>query len=341
MNNSSVNISVIVPCYNVENYIDECLHSLTNQTLKSIEIICVEDCSQDGTLDKLIKWEGKDNRIRIIRHEVNKGVGSARNTGIKAAKADYVAFVDSDDFVSKNKYECLYNLSDKGHVDLVVASQYIKHCETDVLITQIPRRVIGIENIRCYVLTHGFPNWNSIIKKSIFIQNDLFFPDRLIYEDNAVATCFFLCANTIAVYYDEPLHYYRINNKRSITQQKSDITFFDRLETAILFYNNTKRLGFYNQYKDEIEYAFFYLFYKNTILGSLEKFDNHPPVNIVKTIPQRYRTTTSVDIKKNPYYRMNKPPVLVFAVAHYPEFAPLWTLMSKMWRTTRQLLHRN
>ena len=333
-------ISIIVPCYNVEQYIDECLYSLTNQTLKNIEIICVEDCSTDSTLDKLIKWEEKDTRIRIIKHEDNKGVGTARNTGIKAAKADYVAFVDSDDFVSTNKYECLYRLSDNGNADLVASAKYIRHSEKDITITQIPRQVTRIENIRRHVLTHGFPIWNTIIKKSIIIQNDLFFPDRLIYEDNAVSTCFFLCAKSIAIYYDEPLHYYRINNNTSITKQKGNLTFFDRLETAILFYNNTKRLGFYNRYKDEVEYAFFYLFYKNTVLGSLTKFDNHPPACIIKTIPKRYRTTTSVDIKKNPYYRMNKPPKLVFFVAHYPEFTKLWILMSKLWKKTHQLIYR-
>ncbi len=324
-------ISIIVPCYNVVQYIDECLYSLTNQTLKNIEIICVEDCSTDSTLDKLTKWKDKDTRIRIIKHEENKGIGTARNTGTKAAKAEYVAFVDSDDYVSINKYECLYNLSDNGNADLVASAKYIRHCEKDITITQIPRQVTGIENIRSHVLTHGFSIWNSMIKKSIFFQNDLFFPDRLLYEDAPVSTCLFLCARTIAVYYDEPLHYYR-TNPSSITQQKGNLTYFDRLETAIMFYNNTKRLGFYYKYKDEIEYAFFYLFYKNTILYSLKKFNNNPPSKIIKTIPKRYKRVTSVDIKKNHYYRKNKPPFLLYAVAHYPELIKIWILMFKIWK---------
>lgn len=324
-------ISIIVPCYNVVQYIDECLYSLTNQTLKNIEIICVEDCSTDSTLDKLTKWKDKDTRIRIVKHEENKGIGTARNTGIKAAKAEYVAFVDSDDYVSINKYECLYNLSDNGNADLVASAKYIRHCEKDITITQIPRQVTGIENIRSHVLTHGFSIWNSMIKKSIFFQNDLFFPDRLLYEDAPVSTCLFLCARTIAVYYDEPLHYYR-TNPSSITQQKGNLTYFDRLETAIMFYSNTKRLGFYYKYKDEIEYAFFYLFYKNTILYSLKKFNNNPPSKIIKTIPKRYKRVTSVDIKKNYYYRKNKPPFLLYAVAHYPELTKIWIPMFKIWK---------
>jgi glycosyltransferase involved in cell wall biosynthesis len=324
-------ISIIVPCYNTEKYIDDCLYSLTNQTINNIEIICIEDGSQDGTLEKLIKWEEKDTRIRIIRNEENKGIGFARNTGIKAAKADYVAFVDSDDFVSENKYKCLYDLSNSGSVDLIVSSKYNIHNEKEFTITRIPPHITEIESIRRHVLTHGFSIWNSIIKKNIFYKNDLFFPDRLLYEDAPVSTCLFLCARTIAVYYDEPLHYYRMNPS-SITQRKGNLTYFDRLETAIMFYNNTKRLGFYYKYKDEIEYAFFYLFYKNTILYSLKKFNNNPPSKIIKTIPKRYKRVTSVDIKKNHYYRNNKPPFLLYAVAHYPELTKIWIPMFKIWK---------
>ncbi len=329
---STVLVSIIVPCYNAEKHIDQCLYSLTHQTMKNIEIICIEDASTDGTLKKLVEWGKKDARIRIIIHEENKGVGSARNSGIRTAKAEYVAFVDSDDFVSEKKYDCLYDLSDNGHVDLIVSSQYNKHCEKDTVITQIPKQVVGIESIRRHVLTHGFPIWNSIVKKSIIYQNDLFFPDHMLYEDSPVSTCLFLCAKTIAIYYEEPLHYYRRNNPYSITQQKGNLTYFDRLETAIMFYNNTKRLGFYHKYKDEIEYAFFYLFYKNTILYSLKKFNNNPPSKIIKTIPKRYKRVTSVDIKKNHYYRKNKPPFLLYAVAHYPELTKIWILMFKIWK---------
>ena len=333
-------ISVIIPCYNTEPYIDECLISLANQTLKDIEIICVEDGSTDGTFAKLSDWEKKDSRVIVIRHDKNKGLGSARNAGIRMAKADYVAFVDSDDFVTIDKYQCLYNLSQGGSLDLVVFSQHILYGETEKIITQIPKHLTDIDNIRRYVLVHGFSIWKSIVKKEVIYKNNLFFPDYLYYEDAPVSTCLFLCAKSIAVYYDKPLHYYRRNNYTSITQKKGDLKFFDRLETAIMFYNNTKRLGFYNRYNDEIEYAFFYLFYKNTILGALLKFDNNPPANIIKTIPKRYKATTSVNIKKNPYYKMNKPPMFAFLVAHYPEFTPLWIQMYNAWGKGYQLLYK-
>ena len=108
-------ISIVVPCYNVEKYVDECLDSLVHQTLENIEIICVDDCSTDSTLEKLTEWKKKDSRITVIKHDTNMGTGSARNTGIKISKADYVTFVDSDDIVTHDKYECLYNLSKNGN----------------------------------------------------------------------------------------------------------------------------------------------------------------------------------------------------------------------------------
>ncbi|HBH6553357.1 TPA: glycosyltransferase family 2 protein, partial [Enterococcus faecium] len=94
----SVKISVIVPCYNVEKYIDECINSLINQTLKDIEIILLNDGSTDNTLAILKKYEKLDSRIKVYEHK-NMGLGPTRNRGIKIANGEFLAFVDSDDFV--------------------------------------------------------------------------------------------------------------------------------------------------------------------------------------------------------------------------------------------------
>ena len=323
-------ISIIIPCYNVEKKKKKCLSSLTNQTLKDIEIICVEDCSADRTFAKLSDWEKRDSRIHVIRHDKNKGVGSARNTGIRAANAEYVAFVDSDDFVTTDKYECLYNLSQGGKMDMVACSQHYIYGYKESIANQIPRYLTDIDELRRHVLVHGFAIWNSIVKKNIIYHNNLFFPDRLCYEDAPVSTCLFLCSNSIAVYSEKPLHYYRVNNSSSITKVKGNMNFFDRLETAIMFYNNTKRLNVYPKYRNEIEYAFFYLFYENTIIGAIERFDPLP-INIIKKIPIRYRETTTHNIKKNPIYCMNKPSGIVYAVARYPELVWLWRPFFSKW----------
>ena len=101
-------ISVIIPIYNVEKYVEECLESVLSSKLDDIEIICVDDASNDGSLYKIEQLSAKDSRIKIIRHEKNMGLSEARNTGLKYATGKYVLFVDSDDFISSDALSILF-----------------------------------------------------------------------------------------------------------------------------------------------------------------------------------------------------------------------------------------
>lgn len=114
-------ISIVVPIYNVEQYIEECLNSVINQTFKDIEIICVDDCGNDNSIDIAEKIAKKDSRIKIIKHEKNKGQGPARNTGLDYIQGKYVTFLDSDDyFASDNILELLYEKIEETKVDFVM-----------------------------------------------------------------------------------------------------------------------------------------------------------------------------------------------------------------------------
>lgn len=113
-------VSIIVPVYNVENYLSTCLDSLINQTLQDIEIICVNDCSPDGSGTVLQQYAEKDDRIKIANHEYNQGLGAARNTGVKIASAKYIGFVDSDDYVAKDMFELLYNAIQGDNVQVAM-----------------------------------------------------------------------------------------------------------------------------------------------------------------------------------------------------------------------------
>lgn len=112
-------VSIIVPIYNVEQYLEECLDSLVNQTLKDIEIICVNDASPDGSLLIAEKYAANDARVKVVSHQKNQGLGPARNTGVEHAVAPYVMFVDSDDVVTHNMAERLYTEMLNQDVDLV------------------------------------------------------------------------------------------------------------------------------------------------------------------------------------------------------------------------------
>lgn len=118
-NHRDPKVSVIIPVYNVEKYLDDCLENVVNQTLQDIEIICVNDGSTDNSLEVLQKYENEDARIKIINKE-NGGLSSARNAGIKEAKGEYILFLDSDDMVSRGVCKNAYYLAKiYGDVDAV------------------------------------------------------------------------------------------------------------------------------------------------------------------------------------------------------------------------------
>ena len=112
-------VSVIIPVYNTEKYLQKCLDSVCNQTLSDIEIICINDVSTDNSLAILKEYAKKDNRIKLINFKENKGAAAARNTGIDEAQGEYIGFVDSDDFVDLDFYEKLYNKAKESDADVV------------------------------------------------------------------------------------------------------------------------------------------------------------------------------------------------------------------------------
>lgn len=111
-------VSIIVPVYNVEQFLPQCLDSLLNQTLCDIEIICVDDVTPDNCANILLEYAKKDKRIKIVTHELNQGLGAARNSGVAIATADYIGFVDSDDYVAESMFETLYTAISKANSEL-------------------------------------------------------------------------------------------------------------------------------------------------------------------------------------------------------------------------------
>ena len=114
-----IKVSVLIPAYNVEPYIHECMDSVLNQTLKDIEVICVDDASTDGTLRVLREYEKKDSRVRVLCHEVNKGQSCGRNLALFNASGEYVYMLDADDYIEQNALEQLYQICKEDELDLV------------------------------------------------------------------------------------------------------------------------------------------------------------------------------------------------------------------------------
>lgn len=140
---SNIKISVIVPVYNCEKYVSRCVESLINQTMRDIEIIIINDESEDKTLEILKSYEQKDNRIKLITKK-NKGVSDSRNTGLRMAKGKYISFVDSDDWIDLNAFKIMYDIAEKKQTDIVMCS-YIREFKN-----HSKSKDIGLEENKIY-----------------------------------------------------------------------------------------------------------------------------------------------------------------------------------------------
>ena len=178
-------VSVIVPVYNVEKYLERCLDSLINQTLEDIEIICVNDGSKDNSPKILEEYKNKDNRIVIFNQE-NAGLSVARNSGMKIAKGEYIGFVDSDDWVDLDFFEKLYNSAISSGADIAVADFVREHPNkkpkrlniTEEKVYETPEDKLLI----CKTYREGCV-WNKIYRTEFLKSIDLWFVPGMYYED--------------------------------------------------------------------------------------------------------------------------------------------------------------
>lgn len=180
--------SIIVPVYNVEKEIKKCLDSIKNQTYGDFEVLCVDDCGKDSSMDIVREYAQKDNRFKILTHEHNRGVSAARNTGLDNASGEYTMFVDSDDWLETNALEIIKNNFDKSKSEVIVfniyncypdgkkeindTTNFKKSNQTQVLLTE--------NNLNTFI---GVV-WNRAYKTSLINDNHIRFPEGMIIEDS-------------------------------------------------------------------------------------------------------------------------------------------------------------
>jgi len=181
-------VSVIIPVYNVEKYLRECLDSVINQTLKDIEIICINDGSTDSSLDILNEYKKKDNRIIVITQE-NQGVGITRNTGIKLANGEFVIFIDPDDLYPENDIlETLYDKAIKNHV-MICGGEFShfedgSHNYKQDFVASLDGYLFkenSIVDYKNYQFDYGYHRF--IYNREFLIQNNIFFPNYKRFQD--------------------------------------------------------------------------------------------------------------------------------------------------------------
>lgn len=244
-------ITIIVPIYNTEKFLDKCIQSIRKQTLKEIEIICVDDCSPDNSAAIVEKHSAKDPRIVLIRHEKNLGLGGARNTAIRQAKADFIASVDSDDYIAPHMMETLWNASEKGKFDIVCCGfdkvdEKGKKLETQSSRT---RDIINEKNsINIFSVTNP-AFWNKLWRKSLYTEHDIFFPNYVFYQDKATTPRILSKAKKIKIIEDS-LYFYLIRSD-SATYTYSPKHIMDYFKVFEVLIDFLKENDLYKHYEEE------------------------------------------------------------------------------------------
>lgn len=283
-------ISIIVPIYNVEKYLDRCIESLVNQTYTNIEIILVDDGSPDKCPSICDCWVNKDNRIKVI-HKKNGGLSDARNKGIDIANGKYIAFVDSDDFIDKDMYFLMIDTLEKTNSDIVTCGRYIYNNKNVVKTSHTSNRERIFTPVEAIgeLLSGGVIEeaaWDKVFKQELF--DGIRFPFGEINEDISIMPFLFEKAKKV-VCIGKPLYYYCINsnsithgvyneNKRIVIKHINDVSGYIENKYPTLHYKVKEFQGRYslNKYllftqNPELikEYQSDYKFYKHTVICNL------------------------------------------------------------------------
>lgn len=264
-------LSIIVPVYNMaaDGKLEYCLNSLVNQTVEDYEIIAVDDCSTDDSFAILKRYESQyPEKFHAVHSEVNKHQGGAKNIGMKLAKGDWIGFIDSDDWITPDMYERLIGKAEETGADLV-GCDYCLTDEHSMKVGQIvpnnKKRQSGIldaEKKRSLILDGG-SLVVKIFRRSMILENELWFPEDIFYEDNALGNSYLVLAKHFE-YIEEPLYYY-YQHDTSTVHTISPKRCEDRMEAGRLMLDEARRHGFYEEFKPELEYSFTLLFYVNTL----------------------------------------------------------------------------
>ena len=272
-------VSVIIPVYNTSKYLDKCIDSLVNQTLDDIEFIMVNDGSTDNSKEIIEKWVKKDKRIKLYNKE-NGGQASARNLGLTKAEGEYIAFLDSDDYISYDMYETLYNEANKYDLDIVLCDYYLDYGDK---VVENKKLFVQEGDVSCkdYIMSTPSPV-NKIIKRSFLEKNKFKFPEGFIYEDLASMPILGIYEPKIK-YINKYLYYYvqtPVSTMRNDEYKKK----YEDLFTAIEYlYNNIHG----NEYDLELEYVLTYHF---LYAGSLNfyKYKKYDKINMISKKMKNY-----------------------------------------------------
>ena len=289
-------VSVIVPIYNVEGYIEKCLETLVNQTLDDIEIILVNDGSKDNSALIAKKYLEKYPEKIVYLEKENGGLSDARNYGMPYAKGEYIAFLDSDDYVEKDMYEKMYEIAKKENSDMVECDFYWEY--PDKKKEDIGKIYSGknemLEKIRVVA-------WNKLIKREILEKTKIQFPKGYRYEDVEFTYKLIPYLEKVSFLKKPCIHYMQRQGSISNTQNERTKEIFDVLEHVIDYY---KQNNFYEKYKNELEYVYIRYAFCSSLLRIVKIEDENIQEQLLQTTWENVNTKFP-NWKKNPILKKN------------------------------------
>lgn len=260
-------ISIIIPVYNVAPYIEECIQSVMNQTYKNLEVLIVDDCGTDNSMDLVFRMLGNQEVVvrqnilfRVIHHDRNKGLSEARNTGIEEASGDYVFFLDSDDSIADNCIETMVDYALKTQADIVESKVHTYYLEERTPICGFWDNSEKIKQIFYDRQVHP-EAWGRLVKKELIDKNKFRFPAKIVMEDLPWGLQLFCNAQSLCLIPDK-LYYYTarpdsIMSKKNFNKRFDDFAKVLSLCLAIADKYNESKSGFFINWLEYNKAVFF------------------------------------------------------------------------------------
>ena len=263
---NSVKISIIIPVYNVEKYISQCLDSAINQSLKDIEIIIVDDCGSDKSMDIAKEYAKNDSRIKIIKNSQNQGPFTSRNNAVLAANGEYLVFLDSDDFLDLRACEIAYNATKDGYYDIVRFNAYNYKNGNATIFDKILENdsFESLEKYSDYIYSNykrkGYPRWNIwgwIFKRDIYLKafEILDVKCRITMTEDALMSFVLWNLSNKFRHISDILYYYR-NNPDSSTKTKNKVIIARNSKDRIFVIKKMKEIAKKHKFDRRITKAF-------------------------------------------------------------------------------------
>jgi len=302
-------ISVIVPCYNVEKYITECIESLLSQEICGfdLEIVCVNDASKDGTFGILREYEKQqEDLILLINLEENVGLGQARNIGLDYCTGDYIFFLDSDDLLEKNALQVLYSALIEGGYDFACGGFYLfgeEYSRKDLLNEEYTYHEASDNRIK-FIADYICSNTAcaKLFSKDFLFKNSIMFPEGLYMEDIYFWSMCVIYASS-CIFLKDIVYGYRQNPTSIMNMKSKNIKAFDGYKVEEILCDELMKRGMWNQYKDILAPVYFMKAFIRPFEGMGEITEEK--IDMLRTV-KKSLLTRFPNFPDNPYVVSNK-----------------------------------